>query len=111
MPLTINAVSFKMPNGITRVKTRNVMSQRSVNGRLNTDIFSFAKKNEFVMDFSILTSAQLTTLEQWIDTGAFTVIITDTDYAYNASSILSYSGHTESFAGYKTGVKVKVTEI
>jgi hypothetical protein len=111
MPLTINAVSFRMPNAIQRGEIRNVSQKRSVNGTLNTDIMSFAKKTEFTMQFNLLTTAELATLKTYIDTGAYTVIITDTDYAYNASSILSFDGWEETYAGRKKGIKVKVQQI
>lgn len=109
--LTINGTSFKAPNSIQRVKEKNVRRKRSLNGTLNTDILDFTKKETLIMNFDILTASQLSTLETWIDTGAYTVVITDTDYAYNASSQLSYSGYDESFAGYKKGVKVTVQQI
>jgi hypothetical protein len=111
MPLTINAVPFRMPNAIQRGEIRNVSQKRSVNNKLNTDIMSFPKKTEFTMSFDLLTTAELTTLKTYIDTGAYNVTITDTDYAYNANSILSFGGWDETYAGRKKGIKVKVQEI
>lgn len=111
--LTINGTSFRRPNRIVRNKTKVVVSERSLNNTLLTDIIDFPKKETLVLYYNMLTNAERITLETWIDNGAFTVVISDASsfYTYNASSILSYDGYEESFAGYKTGVKVKIEQI
>ena len=111
MALTINSINFRLPNRISRSEVRNVSKKRSVNNTLTVDIMTFPKKTEFEMEFDILTNAQLTALKDWIDTGAYTVIITDPGYTYNASSILSFTGWSEGVAETKRNIKVKVQEI
>lgn len=111
--LTINSVSFKVPSSVNRDKNKVVVSKRSLNNKLLTDVWDFNKKETLVFSYSMLTNAQLATLEGWIDNGAFVVNLSDTDgyYTYNASSILTYNGYEESYAGYKTGVKITIQQI
>lgn len=111
--LTINGVAFRTPNSVQRVKKRTVISRRSFNNNLLTQILSFDKKDTLMLDYELLTNAERIALEAYIDTGAYPVVISDPDtfYTYNASSILTYSGYTEGFGGYKYNIKVKVEEI
>lgn len=111
--LTINSVAFRTPNSVQRVKTRPVISRRSFNNTLLTQILDFSKKETLIMTFDLLTNAERITLETYIDTGAWTVVISDpsTFYTYNASSILTYSGYEEGYNGYKYNVQVRVQQI
>ena len=111
--LTINSTSFRTPNAISRIKNRVVVSQRSLNNTLLTDLWDYGKKDTLEFKYDMLTNAEMATLETWIDAGAFTVVIADPDdyYAYSASSILTYGGYSEDYSGYKTGVTVTVQQI
>lgn len=111
--LTINAVAFKTPSNISREKNRVVVSKRSLSGVLLTDIWDFTKKETLVFTYNLLTNAELVVLDTYIDNGAFVVALTDTDsfVTYNASSIITYNGYQESFAGYKKGVTITIEQI
>ena len=111
--LTINSVAFRTPNRVIRVKNRPVISRRSFNNTLVTQVLDFTKKETLILEFDLLTNAERVSLETYIDTGAYTVVISDTGsfYTYNASSILTYGGYEEGFGGYKYNVKVQVQQI
>lgn len=111
MPLTINGATIKQPSRISRVEKRNVFTKRSINGTLTTQIFSYPKKTEMVLEWDIMTKVQLDDLKATVETGTYPVVITDTDATYNATSLIRLDGYKETFSGNKTEIKATIIEI
>jgi hypothetical protein len=112
MSFILNGSTFKTPNFISTPPFEVQKSEiRSADNTLTVDILT-GKKGIKKLTWTVLTTAELATLEALLDTGSYRVQCTKTGYEFDYNpAFITRSEYKEIYSGLHEGISVTVREV